>query len=150
MRRTTVVLVVALLVAACAEGSPPGPPTEMSVSSRIYLQNLLNIMENNALGRHETDWPTFRAEVVAAGGTAQTVGELIPAIRRALELLGNGHSTFYPMGGGLALRGCSAAVTPLPSDIGYKLVPDEGTAIAELTVQRAVDWLRAPAAGTRG
>jgi carboxyl-terminal processing protease len=128
MRRKTVVLVVALLVAACAEGSPPsGPPTEMSVSTRIYLQNLLNIMENNALGRHEIDWPTFRAEVVAAGGTAQTVGELMPAIRRALELLGDGHSTFYPQGGGLAvsapaLRDCSAAVTPmppLPSDIGY-------------------------------
>jgi C-terminal processing protease CtpA/Prc len=82
-------------------------------------------MEANSLHRLTIDWAAFRASVLAEAGGAQAIAETYPAIRTALRLLGDGHTTYRPAAGPLIWvpnRTCSAAAvtTPaLPATIGY-------------------------------
>ena len=149
------VVVLALIaghVTGCshARQSPTEPSGGLSPVVLAYIDELIGIMRAHSLNRLKIDWTNFRTQVIAAGGSAQTVAQAGPAIQTALNLLGDGHSLYRPVVG-LALgpnstRSCaSPSVAPpsLPATIGYVQVggfsgtPDEATAFAN-DVQRRI------------
>ena len=84
------------LAALCSVGgcddSPvqPGPLT----AGELYLEEALDYLENHSLHRFEIDWPTLRRNARAAVGHIETPSDAYPAIRRALDLVGDKHSAF--------------------------------------------------------
>ena len=98
----------------------------MSPQARAYLDQVLDVMQNNSINRFTIDWDSFRESVFEAAIDAQAIADTYPAIRVALTLLGDGHSFFRtPTGTVISVptRTCSAAtvtgVPMLPSTIGY-------------------------------
>jgi hypothetical protein len=99
-RRAGTSLAAALLPALAACGSDPAaPPAELSPSAAAYLSHALDLMEHLSINRLQIDWPQFRADAIAAAGTAQTPAETYPAIEAAVTALGDHHSRFFPPGG---------------------------------------------------
>lgn len=97
----------------------------MSDVARAYLDEVIGIMQQHSLKRLEINWVNFRAEVLETRPSAQTIADTHPAIRTALALLGDGHSSYRPTNGALVFvpnRICTPSVggTPqLPAHIGY-------------------------------
>lgn len=135
MRALSVVAGIAILVnIGCGGGGTAGTPTSPSASTapvlaagaRAHLEQLLAIMEAGSINRLRIDWPAFRAAVFDAAGSAQTIDELVPAIRVALTRLGDGHSVYRSAAGTtifVPTRSCSGSGGPasgqLPASIGY-------------------------------
>lgn len=120
-------MLLALVVAVGCDGgrsAPPGP-SAMSPVVQAYLEEMIAIMEAHSVNRLTIDWRAFRASVMTAAGTAQTVATALPAIDRALKLLGDEHSFYRPaVGPGAAAwtRACggpSATPPALPVTVGY-------------------------------
>jgi len=97
-----------------------------TISATAYLDALLEIMQSYSINKASIDWGSFRTEVFAAAGAAQTIPDTYPAIGAALRLLDDSQS--YYMGrdgmtiGPPPVGGCQAAAptTPtVPDTIGY-------------------------------
>ena len=129
MKRLALALAMAC-VAAC--GSNPASPTQpsataasgtLSATASAYLNSILEIAQRNSINRLTIDWTAYRNSVVETAGSAQTIADLFPAIRTAITLLRDGHSSYRSAGGTtifVALRSCvPPAVVPLslPSNI---------------------------------
>lgn len=91
-----------------------------------YLNEIIAVMESNSINKYDINWGQFRTEVFETAETAQTIEETIPAIRRALELLGDNHSFFISPAGNYVFGNdnldCDYQTieTPdLPNNIGY-------------------------------
>lgn len=126
-------VVFAVLAVSCGGGaSTPTQPTATSTSTpatlapvaRDYLDNIVNLMRTNSINRLTIDWEGFRSQVFAAAGTAQTIAQLDPAIRQAITLLRDGHTSYRSAAGTtvfVGLRSC-AAEAPIaidaPANIG--------------------------------
>lgn len=118
-----------LLSAACSRsggGEPAGPtPPQMSAEARTYLDSALTLMQSHSLHRARVQWPKLRQEAVAFAGSAQTPAQTHPAIRRALEGLGDNHSLLIAPTTGTP--GQAIALAPrserLEGRLGYVLVP---------------------------
>ncbi|MFM9445555.1 S41 family peptidase [Streptomyces acidiscabies] len=67
----------------------------MSANARSYLAKALNIMEENALARHQVDWTETRREAFSRARAAQNPSDTYGAIRFALRTAGSGHSSFF-------------------------------------------------------
>ncbi|MFD3587025.1 S41 family peptidase [Streptomyces sp. NPDC058683] len=67
----------------------------MSVAARSYLTRVLDIMERNALVRHEVDWEKTRRQAFAQAGDAQKPSDTYDTIRFVLREVGHGHSSFF-------------------------------------------------------
>jgi carboxyl-terminal processing protease len=85
---------------------------------------VMDLMQANSINRLTIDWTAFRASVLRVAGASQTIADLNPAIREAITLLRDGHSSYRSAAGTtifVGLRSCSApslvAVTP-PANIG--------------------------------
>ena len=98
----------------------------MSAAATFHLNEIIGLMQANSIKRLTIDWVAFRAAVFAEVPAAQTIAELAPAIRRALTLLGDGHSSYAPAAGGTSIfvgnrscRASGAAAPVLPATIGY-------------------------------
>ena len=132
-RHFFVVLAGALFVAACAASSTPtsatpnggAPPAAISAAARTHLTELVNVMQNS-IKRLTLDWSDLRARVEDRAAGAQAIADLYPAIRLALTLIGDGHSSYRSADGATTLfvgnRTCvpsGRAMPPLPSTIGY-------------------------------
>jgi len=63
-----------------------------------YLNVILGLMQANSIKRPTIDWTAFRNSVMAEAGAAQTIADLNPAIRLAIMLLGDGHSSYRGAG----------------------------------------------------
>jgi hypothetical protein len=127
---STLAFVAALVTSACGgEGTPTQPTTQpagaASERARAYLDELIGLMQAHSINRLTIDWNDFRTKVFAEAPGAQTVAQTYPAIRLAIRLLGDGHSSFQDPAGfvvSLGTGGCFApdAATPtLPGRIGY-------------------------------
>jgi carboxyl-terminal processing protease len=114
----------------CGGDAGPATPTQpaqgISPQARTYLDQLVDVMQANSIKRLTIDWGGFRTRVLAEAGAAQTIADTYPAVRVALQLLNDGHSSFQPPGGALIFernRTCAlpAVVTrpALPATIGY-------------------------------
>jgi carboxyl-terminal processing protease len=123
-QRSALALVVSLSITACGGGGTPTQPTP-SLSPRGYLDEVIGVMQANSINRLTIDWNMFRASVVAQAAGMQTISDTYPAIRIALGLLGDGHSTYRAANGAVifvANRSCSpsgAATPAVPPTIGY-------------------------------
>jgi hypothetical protein len=134
-----------LALSACAGGSetPVAPPTAISPVAQSYLDQVIALMQRYSINRRTIDWSAFRARVLEEAGTAQSVSETFPAIRQALSLLGDGHSSYIPLRGQVLVapsRTCSAPTVlkrPALARIGYVRVrkfagtPAEATTYAQ-------------------
>jgi hypothetical protein len=129
---------VAVVLAACGGGertstepratqqpSTPSAPAAMSESARIYLEQMFSLMKTYSIKRLTIDWDAFHTRIFATAAGAQTIANLAPAIREALTLLADGHSSYIPAGGAtifVPLRTCrsSGALTPsIDAPVGY-------------------------------
>lgn len=98
------------------------PPAAIAAA---YLDQVIGIMRTNSMNRLRIDWTAFERAVHGAAGNAQTVADTYPAIRVALGLLSDGHSSFRTREGNvlfvpvLSCSAPSAARPVLPATIGY-------------------------------
>ena len=90
-------LLCAVLTASCQGTTTPTQPTQAvgqpSAAAAAYLNDIVERMRVGSINRLTIDWTAFRNEVFAAAGGAQTIAELNPAIRTAITLLRDGHSS---------------------------------------------------------
>ena len=132
MRSFRAVLLLALLAPACGGRQPAAPSPASAIVANgsslatTYLDEIVGLMQANAINRSRINWTDFRAQVLARAQGAQTIADTYPAIAVALGLLGDHHS-FYTTASGSRINnpsglGCSAiavSAPALPSDIGY-------------------------------
>jgi carboxyl-terminal processing protease len=125
-RAGAVLLGVSLAVGcqATSPATPVGPSGTPSATVTTYLNSIIDLARANSIHRLTIDWTAYRNAVFAEAGGAQTIAELTPAIRVAITLLRDGHSSYRSAAGTtifVALRSCSApplvALSP-PSNIG--------------------------------
>ncbi|SFR47478.1 Peptidase family S41 [Robiginitalea myxolifaciens] len=127
MNKCLQLILVLFLCFSCSE-EEPGNETEnltISAEARNYLNEVLEVMEENALYRNTINWTDFRNEVFEVAGAAQTIDQVYSSgsMLRALELLGDNHS-FIERGNG-AFISASTADCPFPNDpIGLDRIPD--------------------------
>jgi hypothetical protein len=144
LRRFTAAFVLVAGVACSSDSAVEPPPTqsgEMSQLAAAYIEQVLSIMQSNSIKRLTIDWPAFRGAVLARAPGAQTIPELEQAIAHAVQLLGDGHSSFRTAGGRsyfFATRTCRSLgainFTP-PPRIGYVRVSSFSG-----TTQQALDF----------
>jgi C-terminal processing protease CtpA/Prc len=126
-RRSALALVAVLSTTACGDGGSPTRPSEpTSDLARAYLEQMIGFMQANSINRLTIDWTMFRSRVFDQASTAQTIADTHPAIRVALGLLGDGHSSYQSATGTVIAvpnRNCSVTTFPsiptLPSTVGY-------------------------------
>lgn len=109
---------------ATTPATPAGPSGTLSAAATTYLNSIIDLARVNSINRLTIDWTAYRNAVFAEAGSAQTIAELNPAIRVAITLLRDGHSSYRSVSGTtifVGLRSCSApslvALSP-PSNIG--------------------------------
>lgn len=106
-------------------GASPSTPARPSSIVTAYLGAAVDIMQARSLHRQQIDWSSLRQRVASAAGNAQTIADVLPAIRSAIELLGDGHSFYRSAAGQIVAvprRSCSAprAISPeIPIGVGY-------------------------------
>jgi carboxyl-terminal processing protease len=124
-RWLTLTMAVSLCTATCGGGSPAGPSDPTSDQPRAYLEQVISVMQANSINRLTIDWTMFRASVFGQSSSAQTIADTYPAIRAALGLLGDGHSSYRSTTGTVIFvpnRSCSpseAGTPTLPGTVGY-------------------------------
>jgi C-terminal processing protease CtpA/Prc len=114
---------------ACGTGGEGSTPTQpggpISQTASAYLDQLMGFMQSNSINRLTIDWNTFRAKVLAQAAGAQSIPDTYPAIRVALTLLADGHSSFRTPTGSVIFvpnrtcTGSGAANFTPPRTIGY-------------------------------
>ena len=114
-----------------------------SPSAESFLNQMLDIMENNSINKNTIDWPAFRAKVMARVSGARTIEDTYPGISDALKMLGDNHSFFIKPDGGTIYYStihCTRQATSkpaLPANVGYVKVnafsgtEAEGTAFSK-------------------
>lgn len=129
MKRPALALVMSLVAACGSNSASPTQPSAAATSGTIsatastYLNSILDIAQRNSINRLTIDWTAYRNSVMQTAGSAQTIADLLPAIRTAITLLRDGHSSYRSASGTtifVALRSCAPpAVVPLslPSNI---------------------------------
>ena len=147
----------ALLIACGGNDAPPTgssnpPPAPLSAVARAYLNEMVDVMQRGSINRRRIDWPAFRAKVLEAGGSAQSIAETYPAVRVALAALADDHSFYVTAGGSFisaSTKSCFAPPVggrpPLPATIGYVRVPSFSGSAVEATALAAAlqDSIRA-------
>jgi len=105
----------------CNEDNPPG----MSLFAKVFLGDMVDIMEQNSINKKTIDWQDFRTRVFAKGSSAETLKQIYPAVTEALTLLGDNHSVFRsPDGTAISVHTiqCNTQIIvkpTLPYNIGY-------------------------------
>ena len=118
-------ILLVLLFNACSDPEPEQPAMSHSTIVKSFLNEVLDIMENNSINRYNIDWSDFRTSVFAETDGAITIEDAYPGIEKALELLADNHSFFVkPDGTGFSASTirCNADQIPVsswPENIGY-------------------------------
>lgn len=122
------VLFAALAAPGCGEEAtgPTSPSPSGPAAVTAYLEEVVRTMQAESANSRAIDWTRFRAEVLAAAGTApQTIQDSYPAIELALRSLNDFESHYTASTGrliGPGLGGCTlspAILSSLPETIGY-------------------------------
>lgn len=150
MRRSRSALLVGVFVLSggCFLDSSTAPDPRAVV--RVFVRNIVDVMEANSVRRDSIDWVAFRTDVMAELQGATTYDQSYPAIKLALERLGDNHSWFQlPSGFYLPYTrafSCVTASVPtptdIPADIGYVRVPSfSGTAAEGQLYMQAIQQM---------
>src|SRR5688572_9856210 len=92
---STLALVVTWGTSGCGgSGAPIQPAGQVSDQAHAYLEQLIGLMQANSINRLLIDWNAFRTTIFGEASRAQTVADTYPAIRLAIRLIGDGHSSF--------------------------------------------------------
>jgi len=145
MKTARIIVFILLLLAACDKfpnipvtptaTATPIPTVASTPTSRIspdaakYLNDALDIMQNNSINKHKIDWPALRADILNAAADAQTPAGTYPFINMALSRLNDNHSFLMePQEAAAAENGINP--TPVPPKItlvetkfGYVVMP---------------------------
>ena len=153
MKRLAAAVLCAAITASCQDTTAPTQATSGRTSDVVtaYLNNLIELMRNNSINRLTIDWQAFRNEVFREAGAAQAISDLNPAIRVAITMLRDGHSSYRSAAGTtifVALRSCAPApLVPLtaPANIGtVRITGFSGSAEAATAFARQIqDAIRA-------
>ncbi len=116
-------LYLVLLIAGCS--TPPKGPTTDEASA--YLDAAITLMQERSVRRHEINWAGFRQQVYGRAAGARKASDTYPAIRLAVELLGDRHSYFAAeaddRASGRELPPPAPVPENIPADIGYIRLP---------------------------
>ena len=113
------------LLLAMLIGCKDDPEPALAPEAEDFLNEVLDIMEENSINRKTIDWPDFKARVLEKATGAKTIVETYPAIEEALKLLGDNHSFYLRSDGGIMSArsvpcNSQSIVKPtLPPNIGY-------------------------------
>jgi C-terminal processing protease CtpA/Prc len=73
---------------------PPTTTPDISSEAYIYLEEALNIMEENSIHKYNVDWDAIRSQALKQADGAATPAETYITIQYTLERLGDEHSSF--------------------------------------------------------
>ena len=111
-------------ISGCKKTSDEPKPT-LNLEQRVFLLEMIDIMRNNSVNRFSIDWNKFKEDVLLKAGATQDQNGIEPAIKLALTLLGDNHSSFITQGGKY-VSGASEIYSAnqdvigiIPNDIGY-------------------------------
>lgn len=139
MKKSCLLLWLALLVTACGPVTPAPTPTQAisptftAVSTPLngaqkYLSDALDIIEANALNSSKVDWEQVRADAFAAEKNAKTPADTYNTIRDVLKQLKDNHSFFMTPEEAKQMNNSTTADYPAPKEkilenrIGYVAV----------------------------
>ena len=88
--------------------------TTMSPEARAYLDEALGALEAGHINRAAVDWAHVREVTDRMAARATTPAEVRPAIRVAIEMLGERHTFLRPPPRDPAAPGAAAAPAPMP------------------------------------
>jgi carboxyl-terminal processing protease len=83
-------ILLSFMAATCATAQEP--PDGISPAARTYLEQALNLMQQNALNKNSIDWPHLREETLARAKHAKATADTYAAIAFALTQLKERHS----------------------------------------------------------
>jgi carboxyl-terminal processing protease len=92
----------------------PAAKLPISVEATAYLEEALDIMQNNSLHRHSIEWEIIRTSAFEVAQHAQTPADTYGAIRYALVRLGEHHSHFLTPESHRQVQGTTANDNPPP------------------------------------
>jgi carboxyl-terminal processing protease len=81
---------LAVIAATCSAAQEP--PDGISPAARTYLEQALDLMQQNALNKSSIDWPHLRTETLARASHAKATIDTYPALAFALTQLKEHHS----------------------------------------------------------
>jgi len=91
-----------------------------------FVNEVLDIMENNSIHRKTIDWVVFRNQVTDITGSAQTIEDTYIGLTEALKMLGDNYHSRIRTANGQTIRGgtlnCNAESfqdPSIPANIGY-------------------------------
>lgn len=90
-----------------------------------FLNEVLGVMQDNSINRSTINWGNFRASVFTKLTETAEIKDAFPAIREALFLLKDNHSSFIPASGDVIYAGSincpfdDVSRPTLPENIGY-------------------------------
>lgn len=123
MKRLVIALALCCVASCGSDSASPTQPSApvstggLSAAASAYLNSIIDIAQRSSINRLTIDWDAYRKSVTADAGSAQTIAELFPAIRTAIALLHDGHSSYRSASGTtifVSLRSCAPpAVVPL-------------------------------------
>ena len=137
-------LILVTIITSCKEEQEVG----ISTTVQIHMDELLNTMEANSINRNTIVWTDFRSQVMTKVESAQTIELTYDAIKEALILLGDNHSSYKKESGSSIYSGINLgcnfnsqpAVTTIPSDIGYvKVKAFSGTRGEAIVFARGIE-----------
>ena len=152
MKAAWMIILILLFLAACttnpsAPASPtvsasptpkidPTPTPGISPEAARYLNDALDIMQNNSINKNKIDWPTFRADILKNTTFVHTPADTYPFIRLALSRLKDHHSHFIAPQEASAMES-GTIPTPLPPQI---ILAKNRFGYVALAGYRGLDW----------
>ena len=88
----TIYSILIICLVSCNSDDLSAPDFNLSMEAELFLNEVLDIMQENSINRHQIDWPDFRNNVFSKVDGAQTFQDTYPGIREALILLNDNHS----------------------------------------------------------
>lgn len=131
LKKFSLVLISLLSFTGCGGGSDDH--TDQSVEAKEFVEEIVQIMRENAITRYEVDWMELENAVFSLADQANNILETRPAIQEALRRLNTNHS-FVTHPNGLVVQynelSCEQAITEQSlndPNIGYIRIDGFGT-----------------------
>ena len=118
-----IIFSMACLMEACEKQHTP-------VTAQAYINEVITQMQNASINRKTINWLSFEQQVRRKARGARTIADTYPAIRLALSLLGDNHSTYLtPAGVAITASNWQTCVddqlryNPVSPKTGYIRIP---------------------------
>ena len=116
-----------VLASACLDDVDPAAIDNSDIAPVVsaHLNQMVDVMQNNSINRLSINWTSFRSIVLARAAGAQNIPAAYSAIREALAMLGDNHSSYRAPDGTVLFAGgtnCTAVTVSspvVPNNIGY-------------------------------